>query len=106
LEHSRYLKRLDDKPVWSIVCFFIHSQYRRQGIASTLIKAAIKYVAEQGAPALESYPILEWGSKVTKNNAYTGTVEMFEKAGFQRVKVTRAKSGGQPRVVMRFNFTF
>jgi GNAT superfamily N-acetyltransferase len=101
LERSRYLKRADDKPVWSIVCFFINSQYRRQGIASALIKSAIEYAAENGAPAIESYPILEWGPKVTRSSAYTGTVEMFHKAGFRQVKVTKARSGGQPRVIMR-----
>jgi GNAT superfamily N-acetyltransferase len=104
LERSRYLKRVDDKPVWSIVCFFINSMYRRQGIASALIKSAIDYATELGAPALESYPILEWGPKVTRSSAYTGTVEMFEKAGFRQVKVTKARSGGQPRVIMRHNY--
>src|SRR4030042_48278 len=27
LERSRVLKRLDDEPVWSIVCFFIHKRF-------------------------------------------------------------------------------
>jgi GNAT superfamily N-acetyltransferase len=101
LERSRYLKRVDDKPVWSIVCFFINSKYRRKGVASALIKAAIEYATDQGAPTLESYPILEWGPNVTSTSAYTGTVEMYQKAGFRKVKVTKARSGGQPRVIMR-----
>jgi len=28
LERSRVLKRIDDKPVWSVVCFFIDKRYR------------------------------------------------------------------------------
>ena len=103
LERSRYLRRVDDKPVWSIVCFFIKPNYRRLGVASALIKSAKEYAVERGAPALESYPILEWGSKVTRSSAYTGTVEMFEKAGFQKVEVTKARSGGPPRVIMRYD---
>ena len=105
LERSRYLKRVDDKPVWSIVCFFINSKYRHRGVASALINSAIEYASEQGAPALESYPILEWGPKVTRSSAYTGTVEMFQKAGFRKVEVTKARSGGQPRVIMRHYLT-
>ena len=105
LERSRYFKRVDDKPVWSIVCFFINSKYRHRGVASALINSAIEYASEQGAPALESYPILEWGPKVTRSSAYTGTVEMFQKAGFRKVEVTKARSGGQPRVIMRHYLT-
>jgi GNAT superfamily N-acetyltransferase len=101
LERSRYLKRVDDQPVWSIVCFFINSEYRRKGITSTLINSAIEYTAMQGASTLESYPIMEWGAKVSPSSAYTGTVEMFQKAGFQKVRVTQARCGGQPRVIMR-----
>ena len=53
LERSRYLKRVDDQPVWSIVCFFINSKYRRKGIVSTLINKSIEYAATQGASVLE-----------------------------------------------------
>jgi hypothetical protein len=33
LERSRTLKRVDDEPVWSIVCFFIHRGHRSGGVA-------------------------------------------------------------------------
>ena len=105
LERSRYLRRVDDKPVWSIVCFFIHSKHRRRGIASAMINSAVEYAAEQGAPALESYPISKWGPRVTRRSAFPGTVEMFEKAGFRIVAETKARSGGQPRVIMRHDLT-
>jgi len=32
LERSRVLKRVDDKPVWSIVCFYVAKQFRRKGL--------------------------------------------------------------------------
>ena len=32
LENSRILKRVDDQPVWSITCFFVLKEARRQGI--------------------------------------------------------------------------
>jgi len=103
LERARYLKRLDDKPVWSIVCFFIHPKHRHQGVATALLDSAIQFVAEQGAPTLESYPIMDWGEPMTLSAAYPGTVEMFQKAGFHKVLATEARSGGQPRVIMRYD---
>ncbi|TFH34259.1 MAG: GNAT family N-acetyltransferase, partial [Anaerolineales bacterium] len=32
LERSRVLKRIDDEPVWSIVCFYISKPHRHQGL--------------------------------------------------------------------------
>ena len=40
LENSRKLKRIDDKPVWSIVCFYISKAYRFHGLMDALLGAA------------------------------------------------------------------
>jgi hypothetical protein len=34
-------------------------------------------------------------------SGYVGTVGLFERAGFERVKSTSSRSGGEPRWVMR-----
>ena len=57
LERSRVLKRIDDKPVWSIVCFFIDKHYRNKGVSVKLLSACIEYVKEKGGKVLEGYPI-------------------------------------------------
>ena len=36
LENSRAFKRIDDKPVWSITCFFIKKGYRHMGLSQQL----------------------------------------------------------------------
>ena len=41
LERSRILKRIDDNPVWSIVCFYIAKELRRKGISIMLLKAVL-----------------------------------------------------------------
>ena len=41
LEHSRTLTRVDDAPVWSLVCFFVAKEYRRKGLMTPLLRAAI-----------------------------------------------------------------
>jgi GNAT superfamily N-acetyltransferase len=49
LERSQTLKRVDEEPVWSIVCFFVAKPYRRQGLMAMLLRAAIDYAKANGA---------------------------------------------------------
>ena len=56
LERSQTLKRIDDKPVLSIVCFFIDKSFRKKGITRLLIKNALDYAKENGANIVEGYP--------------------------------------------------
>ena len=90
----RVLKRLDDRPVWSIVCFFIHRQHRGQGVAQALLDAAVDHARSQGAERVEGYPIdLAFGPKPAAN-LFTGTLGMFESAQFVEI----ARRGGRPVV--------
>jgi GNAT superfamily N-acetyltransferase len=57
LERSRSLKRIDLQPVWSIVCFYVDKAYRKQGLMSKLVAAAVKYAKANGAKIVEAYPI-------------------------------------------------
>ena len=101
LQHSRHFRSLDEKPTWSIVCFFIMQQYRRQHIATGLLRAAVKYAFEHGAEVIDSYPIQMWTETVTVQSAFPGTVAWFRAVGFREVLQTEARSGGQQRVIMR-----
>src|SRR5215470_11672322 len=33
LERSRILKKIDDTPVWSISCLFVHKNHRKKGVS-------------------------------------------------------------------------
>src|SRR5436190_20118919 len=57
LDRMRWFQRVDDVPVWSISCFFVRRAYRRQGVMSQLIAAALKTAKRAKAPALEAYPV-------------------------------------------------
>jgi len=87
LERSRVLRRVDEKPVWSIVCFFVSKNYRRQGLSDELILAAIKYARKHKAKIVEAYPI-DPGKKgkYPATFAYTGFVSAFRRAGFKEVE--------------------
>lgn len=84
LQTSRLLAPVDDQPVWSIPCFFIHRDYRRQHLMEHLIEAACQYAKDHGAKILEAYP-LDVHEKVRSNNIYTGITAVFEKYGFEEV---------------------
>jgi len=83
LQHSRVLAPLDDRPVWSIVCFVVARTARRQGVARALLEAAVAYAAEHGATLLEAYPVETDGKRIPSANAFKGTLGMFENAGFE-----------------------
>lgn len=82
LGRSRVLAPVDEKPVWSIPCFFIARAWRRKGVTVALLRAAAAYAAKQGATLLEGYPIDPKKGKVVDVFAWTGLVGAFEKAGF------------------------
>jgi GNAT superfamily N-acetyltransferase len=102
LQRSRHFRPIDDKPTWSIICFFIDRQHRRQQIATRLLEAAVAHAMAHGAQAVESYPIEAWSETVTMQAAFPGTMAWFEAVGFRQVAQTEARSGGQQRVIMRY----
>jgi GNAT superfamily N-acetyltransferase len=104
LEHSRTIPKIDDLPVWSILCFNIRVGYRRRGVAAALLAGVVDFARSSGAPGLEAYPIDPEGGRVNANFGYVGVTPMFEKAGFRRVVETAAHSDHRPRILMRLEF--
>ena len=84
LDRSRRLGRVDDLPVWSLSCFYVRKGYRRKGVTSALIAAAVKAARRAKAPALEAYPIDTHQPKST-SNLFPGTATTFARAGFRTI---------------------
>jgi len=105
---SRVIPKIDDRPVWSIVCFAVSSTARGQGVARSLLDAAITYARDRGATALEAYSVRlataddGTAEAIHPDAAFTGTLPMFERAGFA-VIADRASdpSSATQRVVVR-----
>jgi len=95
LAHSRILKPVDEEDVWSVPCFFVTKQARRQGLTVELLKAAVGYVREQGGKIVEGYPV-DTKKDMPAPFIYTGTAAAFKKAGF--VEVARRS---ETRPIMR-----
>ncbi|MFQ5651169.1 MAG: GNAT family N-acetyltransferase [bacterium] len=97
LQRSHILKPVDDRPVWSIVCFFVTKDLRRCGLTRALLEAVIDYVKERGATILEGYPVAPKTDGYPVVFACTGFQSAFEKAGF--VECARRS---ETRPVMRY----
>ena len=82
LDRTWRLSRVDDAPVWSLSCFYVRKGYRRRGITSALIEAALDVARREGAPALEAYPL---DADLTPSASGTGYASAFERAGFEEV---------------------
>jgi len=96
LERSHKFKRLDDLPVWSIVCFYIGKPYRERGLMQPLIRAAVDYARARGARVLEAYPVDPPG-RVSADSLFTGLAKVFAEIGF--VEMTRPSPH---RPILRF----
>jgi GNAT superfamily N-acetyltransferase len=98
LERSRTLARIDDKPTWSIVCFFVDRTHRRQRVMEKLLKAAVKYAKANGAKVVEGYPVTPTSStRLPAWDSFRGVTSVFVKAGFEEVA---RRSANRP--VMRY----
>lgn len=93
LERYRALPRIDDAPVWSVVCFFIDRQIRRQGATLGLLQAAVEYARSNGARIVEGYPV-EPGARLY---TFMGSPSTFHAAGFRDITPP-----GHARMVMRY----
>jgi uncharacterized protein YdhG (YjbR/CyaY superfamily)/GNAT superfamily N-acetyltransferase len=88
LENSRVHKRIDDKAVWSMPCFFVDKDFRKSGLSVQLLKGAIRYAKENGIKILEAYPTIPTQGKLPDSFAWVGLYKSFERAGFEIVDKT------------------
>lgn len=102
LARSRTIPQLPGDDVWVISCFVVLRTARGSGVASALLDAAVEYAGEHGAGIVEGYPVQNDGAHLPPGAAYTGTVGMFEGAGFAEAAPTTSRARpNRPRVVMR-----
>jgi GNAT superfamily N-acetyltransferase len=102
LAYSKVLAPVDDKPVWSIVCFVVGRRSRGQGIANALLAAAVDYARDHGATRLEAYPVeTREGIRIGSGELYKGTLSMFERARFKVVARLAAPGTTTTRPIVR-----
>ena len=85
LARSRVMQPVDDLPVWSVSCLFVHRRHRKQGVATEMLEAAAEHAKRQGAEILEGYPVEPKRGHIPPAFAWTGIPKAFEQAGFREV---------------------
>jgi GNAT superfamily N-acetyltransferase len=84
LESSRSLARVDDRPAWSITCFFVARSHRGRGVSRALVEAALRHARRAGARVVEAYPV-DSARPAAAASRYTGVPSTFEALGFREV---------------------
>ena len=102
LASSRTIPQLPGDDVWAITCLVVRKTARRTGLATALVAAATAFALEHGAATVEGYPVATEGSRLPAASAYTGTLSMFQRAGFtEAAPTTSHPTPGRSRVVVR-----
>ena len=84
LRRSPVMKAVDERPVWSIVCFVVPPQFRGRGVARALLDGAIAYARKRGVALLEAYPVDKPG-RSNDDSMWFGAKSMYDAAGFEEV---------------------
>lgn len=91
---------LADESVWAVTCFVVKVGWRRRGIGTRLLAAAIELARSSGAAALVGHPVdvTARTTRVGGSELYHGAASTFRAAGFEVVGRT-----GATRPVMRLD---
>lgn len=97
IERSRTLKRIDERPVWSITCFFIKKEFRRMGVSQIMIRKVLEYAKKEKINILEAYPAIPYDEKVPPPFLWVGILSTFTRNGFKVIK-----QNGKSRAMVRW----
>lgn len=84
-EYARVYKPVDDTPVWTVTCFYLHEDVRGKGLTTHLLEAVKAHVATSGGQAVEGYPEDPDELSDSGTPGYMGLVPAFEHAGFSEI---------------------
>lgn len=72
-----------EQKIGCAICFLIHPEYRRQGVARLLLKTAVEDFREQGYDAVLALPSKAFDSPELN---YRGTMNMYIEFGFEEIE--------------------
>lgn len=91
------LPRIDNSPhcrghspegnqnLWRITCFVVDKRYRRRGVGSAALRAALAAIKKKGGGIVEAFPVTRWDGASFGNVSTHGTVSMFARQGFMKI---------------------
>ena len=83
--HRFGLNVAEQQGVGSLACFVVAAPYRRHGVASALLEAALQRLRARGVRVAEAYPARNHDSAQAN---YRGPLQMFLRAGFEPYRET------------------
>jgi GNAT superfamily N-acetyltransferase len=80
-------KNASETKVGAVVCFVVAPDARRQGVATSLLDEAVRYLRDRGMTAVEAYPppVSPDDPALWPRRNYHGPLSMYLKAGFHEV---------------------
>lgn len=86
---NRAIRRLlpDDPRAWWVSCFVVRRDHRGAGVGTALLHGAVGWARRHGASVLQGHPVdvAALRSPPSPSAVFTGTLAMFEAAGFEEV---------------------
>lgn len=87
IKHRRaYDQDPPPRPDWRITCIFVDKKHRGQGIARMALEGALEQIAAQGGGRVEAISEVTAGREAHGRFLFSGTVELLEAYGFERVR--------------------
>ena len=87
IKHRKaYAAGAAELPAWRITCFFVGKGHRKKGVAAAALDGALHEIAALGGGRVEAFPETTEDRKVSGSFLWSGTVAMFERHGFERVR--------------------
>ncbi len=106
LAKSRMARNSAWPDAWAVACFFVARGWRDRGVGRRLLDAAGAVAFARGASVLEGYPVAPKGAgRMPDPFAWTGTIRLFEAAGFRAQAVPDGarpiylRTPGQPGIL-------
>ena len=90
LAKSPVMKPVDDKSVWSVVCFYTALDARNTGVSAAMLRHAARFAQENGATLLEAYPV-DGSDRARDDAMWFGAKRMYDAAGFHEVARRKAR---------------
>lgn len=86
IKHRKQYEQEPGTPDWRITCFYVGKGYRKRGVANLALQGALAEIARLGGGVVEAYPEDVEGRKTSSSFLHGGTLKMFEREGFERVR--------------------
>lgn len=87
-EHRTLTRILGEDPdAWWVSCFVVRREHRGSGIGVTLLEAAVDWATQHRASILDGHPVDtdRLTSAPSPSAVFTGTLAMFQRAGFAEI---------------------